>query len=433
MVILAAHIGIKELSIPVFTGVIGYITNWTGVLMLFSPLTYHGVRIPGLKTLAPFLPKKALLVPLGLGQGKFGWQGVIPSRAAKMGSVAVDKGLAKLGNVSEFYEMLEPEAIADQLVTSSREDMRRLVEDVMEREQPQLWHSTPGPVREAIHARVQSQLPQIAQGITKALGKHIDNLFDVKVMVIRKMVENPKLCNRIFHELGDKELKMIINFGFIFGFALGIPLMFITLVAPQWWIVPIVGIAIGYLTNKLALDAIFQPVYPKKILGIKFHGLFLRRQHEVAEVYSRNIADDIITIANMGEELLNGPSSDRTRRMIQTELRGAIDKAVGPARTALYVAGGGRQYASIRESMAVEAVDFGVAPLADPEFNRRQAANIKRLLTDRIRVMDYDDFAEMLRSAIKDDEWVLILHGGVLGLFAGMLHVTLFNWIKILG
>ena len=44
----------------------------------------------------------------------------------------------------------------------------------------------------------------------------------------------------------------------------------------------IVGIAIGYLTNKLALDAIFQPVYPKKILGIKFHGLFLRRQDEVA-------------------------------------------------------------------------------------------------------------------------------------------------------
>ena len=66
---------IKELSIPLFTGVIGYITNWTGVLMLFAPLEYHGIRIPGLKTLAPFLPKKAKLVPLGLGEGKFGWQG----------------------------------------------------------------------------------------------------------------------------------------------------------------------------------------------------------------------------------------------------------------------------------------------------------------------------------------------------------------------
>jgi hypothetical protein len=97
------------------------------------------------------------------------------------------------------------------------------------------------------------------------------------------------------------------------------------------------------------------------------------------------------------------------------------------------VAGAGRQYATIRESVATEAVDLGVAPLADPEFNKRQAVNVKRLLTDRIRTMEYDDFAEMLRSAIKDDEWVLILHGGVLGLFAGMVHVTLFNFLKVLG
>src|SRR5262249_25380329 len=153
----------------------------------------------------------------------------------------------------------------------------------------QVWRNLPTPIKESVHARVQSQLPEVADGITTELGKHIDNLFDVKVMVIRKFIENPKLANRIFHELGDKELKMIINFGFIFGFILGIPLMFITIVAPQWWIVPLVGIVIGYLTNKFALDAIFQPVYPRRILGITFHGLFLRRQDEVADVYSRNI------------------------------------------------------------------------------------------------------------------------------------------------
>ena len=35
------------ISIPLFTGVIGYITNWTGVLMLFKPLRFYGVRLPG--------------------------------------------------------------------------------------------------------------------------------------------------------------------------------------------------------------------------------------------------------------------------------------------------------------------------------------------------------------------------------------------------
>jgi len=39
-------VSIKELSIPLFTGVIGYITNWTGVWMLFYPIEYKGFGVP---------------------------------------------------------------------------------------------------------------------------------------------------------------------------------------------------------------------------------------------------------------------------------------------------------------------------------------------------------------------------------------------------
>ena len=39
---------IKDLSIPLFTGVIGYVTNWSGIWMLFNPLRFKGFRIPGL-------------------------------------------------------------------------------------------------------------------------------------------------------------------------------------------------------------------------------------------------------------------------------------------------------------------------------------------------------------------------------------------------
>ena len=37
------------------------------------------------------------------------------------------------------------------------------------------------------------------------------------------------------------------------------------------------------------------------------------------------------------------------------------------------------------------------------------------------------DFVEMLRSAIKQDEWLLFVHGGALGLFAGFLHLAIFG------
>jgi len=91
--------------------VIGYVINWTGVWMLFHPIRFAGFHVRGLAAPAAVLPRKLQEIP-GIMHGGVGWQGIIPSRAAKMGSIAVDKGIAKLGSVGDFYRQLEPDRIA---------------------------------------------------------------------------------------------------------------------------------------------------------------------------------------------------------------------------------------------------------------------------------------------------------------------------------
>ena len=46
------------LSIPVIAGVIGLVTNFAGIKLLFFPVRQFGVRVPGLSTLAQMLPRK---------------------------------------------------------------------------------------------------------------------------------------------------------------------------------------------------------------------------------------------------------------------------------------------------------------------------------------------------------------------------------------
>ena len=418
---------ISLLTIPLFSGAIGYATNWTGVWMLFNPLRFRGFRLPGLAGLARLLPRKIQQIP-GVMVGGVGWQGIIPSRAAKMGSIAVDKGIAKVGSPAEFYEKLDPEKIAEQILLSSRGDMRDLVERIMEREHPNLWRDLPPQFREAVHERVQEQLPDIVREVTNAIGTHTDQILDIKLMVIRHIEEHPELINRVFLEVGRRELRFIINFGFFFGFCLGIPTAIITeLVLTQWWVLPIAGVIIGYVTNWVALWMIFEPVEPHRVGRFTVHGLFLRRRQEIATVYSGIIANDIVNMSNVGEELLHGPRSDRTRLMIESALRPAVDRAVGPARPAVRVAMGSREYDRIRESVAVEAVDYAMTPLTDPDFNVRQSASVQKLIEARMREMSYPDLVELLRSAMKEDEWLLLLHGAVLGFVAGLIHLALFG------
>jgi len=415
------------ITIPLFTGAIGYVTNWTGVWMLFYPVRFAGFRVPGLEALANVLPRRIQQIP-GLGQGGIGWQGIVPSRAAKMGSIAVDKGIAKLGGAGDFYRQLDSEAIAEHILATARDDVHDVVERIMERERPQLWHDLPPRVRAAVHARVQEQLPEIVRAITAEIGAHVDDLIDVKLMVIRRIEANPELANRIFLEVGRKELRFIVRFGFFFGFLLGVPTAFLTeFVLTQWWVLPIAGVLIGYTTNLLGIRMIFEPVRPRRLGRFVLQGLFLKRQPEVAGVYADIIADDIVTMGNMAEDLMNGPNSDRTRQLIEDALRPAVDRAVGRARPAVRVAVGAREYETIRTSVAVEAAGYTVAPLTDAEFNRRQSGGIREFVAARMREMDPADFSEMLRTAMREDEWLLYLHGAVLGFGAGLLHLAIFG------
>src|SRR5919201_6728634 len=121
---------ISLLTIPLFSAAIGYVTNWTGVWMLFYPVEFAGFQLPGLSRLARLLPRRIQQIP-GVMIGGVGWQGIIPSRAAKMGSIAVDKGIAKVGNPSEFYDRLDREQLARQVLDSARDEIRDLVERVM--------------------------------------------------------------------------------------------------------------------------------------------------------------------------------------------------------------------------------------------------------------------------------------------------------------
>jgi len=199
------------------------------------------------------------------------------------------------------------------------------------------------------------------------------------------------------------------------------------LVLTQWWVLPIAGVLIGYTTNLLGIRMIFEPVRPRRLGRFSVQGLFLKRQPEVAGVYADIIADDIVTMGNMADDLLHGPNSDRTRRMIEVVLRPAVDRAVGRTRPAVQAALGRREYDQIRTSVALEAADYTVAPLADEEFNRSQGEGIRSFVEARMQEMDPADFSEMLRTAMREDEWLLYLHGAVLGFGAGLLHLAIFG------
>ena len=413
----------RLLLIPLITGIIGYGTNWVAIRLLFRPLEFVGVRVPGMKELAPSFPRKLKQIP-GVVEGRLGWQGIIPSRSARMGTIAAEKGISKIATEREFYREFDPERIAAHIVASSEPEVRELTEEVFREEYPELWRDTPEPVRELVHARVRERLPHIADEITGRIGEHIEELLDINLMITDHLEERPELLSRLFLEVGDRELKFVVNSGFLIGGFLGFFSIPLFLVVGSDLVLPLCGVAVGYATNWIALKVIFLPIEERRLGPLRLQGLFIKRQPEAAEKYAEIVADEIVTIGNVAETLLHGSQSDRTRKMIRDAVRPEVDRAVGVAAPAIRVATGSDRYEAARESFAAETADRTIEPLQDPEFNEERSEAIRALITRRIRNLPPRDFVGLLRPAFVEDEWMLILLGAALGFVAGWIQLA---------
>ena len=413
----------RLLLIPLITGIIGYGTNWVAIRLLFRPLEFVGVRVPGMTELAPSFPRKLKQIP-GVVEGRLGWQGIIPSRSARMGTIAAEKGISKIATEREFYREFDPERIAAHIVASSEPEVRELTEEVFREEYPELWRDTPEPVRELVHARVRERLPHIADEITGRIGEHIEELLDINLMITDHLEERPELLSRLFLEVGDRELKFVVNSGFLIGGFLGFFSIPLFLVVGSDLVLPLCGVAVGYATNWIALKVIFLPIEERRLGPLRLQGLFIKRQPEAAEKYAEIVADEIVTIGNVAETLLHGSQSDRTRKMIRDAVRPEVDRAVGVAAPAVRVATGSDRYEAARESFAAETADRTIEPLQDPEFNEERSEAIRALITERIRNLPPRDFVGLLRPAFVEDEWMLILLGAALGFVAGWIQLA---------
>ena len=235
---------VKLITIPLFTGVVGWLINWTGLLMLFHPVRFRGVRIPGLQELSTLLPRRLQEIP-GVMQGGIGWQGIVRARP-RWAASPVDKAIAKLGTPSEFYTPARARRDRPHIVATFVPQVPEIVDRTMRREHPGLWQDVPPRAKHAVYARVQQQLPSIVHQITDEIGLYIDQLLDPEADGDRSLRPQPGARQPNLPDVGRKELRLMVNFGFLFGFLFGIPVAIADHFVHQWWLLPILGVIVGW-------------------------------------------------------------------------------------------------------------------------------------------------------------------------------------------
>lgn len=417
-------------SIPFVSVVFTYFHIWLALWMTFYPIEFKGIyQLKNSKTWA--------------NVGLPGWQGIVPSKAEKMARTAVKLMTTKLINIKELFGKVEPLRVAAELGPMLNTNTREIVDAIASKSNPTLWAMVPNGMKEELCRKIIEDAPPIIEKMMDDIRNNIEDVIDIEEMVVEQGKKRPELLNQMFITCGYSELCFIRNSGATMGFIFGMIQLAIFVafdignydketgeakgsdLVLRLICFPVIGLLVGSLTNAIALAAIFKPVDPIYICGVKIQGLFLQHQKEVAREYAKIAARDFLNPQNIAEAFVKGRFADVLVSLIYGHIEAAVDAQFGKLQPIVRVTMGSSEYDAMRDEFAKKVVELIPVSVEHLQSYVMEALEVQTTLETSVGNLPSKDFESLLHPVFQEDEWKLVLLGGVLGVLIGFVQIKL--------
>jgi uncharacterized membrane protein YheB (UPF0754 family) len=184
---------------------------------------------------------------------------------------------------------------------------------------------------------------------------------------------------------------------------------------------PLVGAAIGWCTNFLAIKMLFHPRKPLRLPGLRIQGLLPRRQGDLAEKIGETVADEILSAAEI--------SSLLGRIHWREEVEGIVASIIGRdlvPRSMQMLPGVSLLLQQVQDRLTdriLEALDSHMDAIV-ARFH--DELDIKAMVVEKIAGLDLADLEKLVFRLVARELRHIELVGGILGFVVGLVQSLIF-------
>lgn len=384
------------LLIPLIAGLVGWGTNVLALRMTFYPVDFVGVP--------PYL----------------GWRGVIPANAERLSQSLIQLLTEKLLDVKELFIDSEEELEKD-LDPMVERITKQVVQEISTEIAPEKWARSHQALRDYMIEMIEKSSRKAVLSILTDLKENADEIIDLEGVVTDAIRKDAGLLGHVFTEVAGPELKFIERSGFWFGLLFGVIQMAVWIYYPAWWVLPAGGLAVGYITNFLALRLVFEPHEPINFGFFQLQGLLHKRKNEVAERFASVMADDVLSPENMLVTITEGSSKDRMFGLVENRIGIVFEEYKRDPMTAMLMSP--ERISQAKDDLLEQMRTRKPEPDGLIHSFVDKAVALRGQLSSKLQALDAQSFEGVLRPAFRADEWKLFVTGAVLGTIAGVLQL----------
>jgi len=386
-------------SMPLVAALIGYITKLVALQMLYRPLEFRGI-------------------------GPLGWQGLVPRRAGKVAATTIELLTENLLRPEELLDRIDAEEAVEELREPLTEAIDIVVRDLAEQLRPGLWDSLPEAGRVALKARVHREAPKIVDNIVREMRADLSQFLDLQFLAVTILVKNKHQLNDLIKSVASDAMAFVRRSGVVFGFGIGFVQLICWAYLHNPWIMPAFGFLVGFVSDYVAINMLFRPLQQKRFLGIfPVQGVLHAKREKITSGYAHILAQDIFAPEVIMEAILNGPTADRLFSAIEREISRTIDAQAGVVQPLVRLAIGTQRYRAAKDAIVARVIELIPGTMSHATGYAERTFDVENLIIDKMSQLDSEQYESIMRPVFKDDEWLMISVGAVLGGVVGEIQV----------
>ncbi|MBT8494093.1 MAG: DUF445 family protein, partial [Deltaproteobacteria bacterium] len=296
--------------------------------------------------------------------------------------------------------------------------------DIADVLKPGSWQEIAPPARAMITTQVKTETQKLVKEVFHDIQGKADELFDLNKLVFNRLSgPNIQRLIRLTQEIGHAEFKFIEYYGAVFGFVIGLAQIGVWSAMNIWWLMPIVGVIVGLVTNYLAIQMIFRPLEPKRYFGFfKYQGLFPKRQKAIAADYGRVAEAEILTPQVILAMVSEGETGGRVAAYVTELVSEKLEEQWEKVKPMVPVDVTPEMIEEVKDIMAKRMAD--AAPKVQPQMEQYlgEKLDVRNTVETKLGELPKMEFERILRGIFEEDELTLVLVGGVLGGSVGVLQ-----------
>ena len=196
-------------------------------------------------------------------------------------------------------------------------------------------------------------------------------------------------------------------------------------ISPWLYAIPFISAFIHWLTIWMALKLLFHPRHPKRILGFTLHGVFPKRQRQIAESLGRIVGQELLSFGDIEQTITNPDNVRRILPLAEEHIDLFLRVKLKDAMPMVSMFIGEKTIGQLKAVFMTELEELFPVIMKNYVANLRHDLDLGRIVVQKIAGFSAVRLESLLNEFLTKEFRFVEIIGAALGFLIGLLQIAL--------